>query len=132
MVVLQTSSLWRVVGVLVKGVAITVLMVVTALVILFLALDAWSHKQTEQRISDALAIHYAPAAVDVIERQNWKFGSRDFSFGGQICFEINVSNASGKPDHRVAMVADGDDGGAFEFSREYDSFSQCTADFFRG
>lgn len=132
MIASQTSSLWRVVGVLLKGVAITVLMVATALVILILALDAWSNKQTEQRISAALASHYAPATIDVIKRQNWSFGTRDFSFGGQICFEINVSNASGKPDRRVAMVADGDDGGAFEFSQEYESFSQCTADFFRG
>lgn len=65
MIASQTSSLWRVVGALLKGVAITVLMVAATLVILFLALDAWSNKKTEQRISAALASHYAPATIDV-------------------------------------------------------------------
>ncbi len=126
------TSLRRVVAFIAKGLTVIALTVLTALVILFFAVSVWGHGQTEKRITGALANHYAPAAVGVVKRQDWKMGGRDFSFGGQICFEIDVANAAGRSDRRVAMVADDDDGGAFYFTREYDSFSQCTADFHHG
>ncbi len=105
---------------------------VVMLVALYLALAASVHGKTERRIHDALAAHYAPATVEVLEREDWDFGQGDFSFGGEICFAIVVRDRSGRSVRKVAMVADGDDGGAFAFAREYPSFERCTGDFFRG
>jgi hypothetical protein len=66
----------------------------------------------------------------VIKRQDWHLGNGDFNYGGQICFVIDVHNPSGRIFREVGMVADGDDGGAFVFIREYPSVANCTSDFF--
>lgn len=128
-------NLCRVVIVTLAGLAVIAAIVTTVHLILFVAVIESGHRHVEERITGALNDHYfpyAPAQVVVTRRQDWNAGQRDFSLGGQVCFEIDLSNASGRPDRRVAMVADDNDGGAFYFSREYDSFSECTADFIRG
>ncbi len=128
----QASCSRRIVTGIANAIAVIASLAVTALVILYFAISYWGNAKTERRITGSLANYYSSAAIEVIRRQDWTFGKRDFSSGGQVCFEIDLLTASGKPNRRVAMVADDDDGGAFYFAREYDTFAQCTADFWRG
>lgn len=59
-------------------------------------------------------------------------GRNDYDFGGQICFLVDLREPSGRRRRTIAMIADHDDGGAFHFSREYPTFADCTAQFWRG
>ena len=107
-------------------------LLVIAAVALLVAVVANFHRETENRILAALDTHYAPATLDVVKRKDWGNGRDDFNFGGQICFEVDVREPSGKEHRKVAMMVDHDDGGAFEFAREYRSFKDCTDGFDRG
>ncbi|MDP3675126.1 MAG: hypothetical protein Q8R44_08520 [Novosphingobium sp.] len=115
-----------------KWVAIVIGTLVAIIALMILVLWFSVNQKTEARIMRALTSHYAPAVVDVKDRADWKLGGSDWSFGGQVCFRIAVRQNGDRSVERVAMVADGDDGGAFEFAREYTSMAQCKADFWRG
>ena len=116
------------------GALALVLGFVLAIILLWLLVFMFKvRRETENRIIEALETHYAPARVEVRERVDWKHGGSDWSFGGQVCFLIEVDcSAERQPEHRVAMVADDDDGGPFYFAREYPSMQLCKADFNRG
>lgn len=117
----------------IKMIGIIVGAIVSILVLLFCVFSFKVHRDTENRIIEALTSHYEPAHVEVMDRLDWKYGGSDWSYGGQICFFIAVRQP-GRDAARntVAMVADGDDGGAFRFVREYPSMQLCKADFSRG
>ena len=114
-------------------VAIVVGAVTASVALLILVLWFSVYQATEARIVKSLESHYELAIITVDERVDWKIGGDDWSAGGTVCFDIRVQPVgSEQVERRVAMVADGDDGGAFEFVREYPSMKQCRADFSRG
>lgn len=116
-----------------KMIGLIVGVIVAILLLLFLIFSFKVHRDTENRIIKSLTSHYEPAQVEVKDRLDWKHGGSDWSYGGQICFSIAVRQPRGDAARTtVAMVADGDDGGAFRFVREYPSMRLCKADFSRG
>ena len=90
------------------------------------------HRDTDARILAALRSHYAPARVTVNDRVDFKNAKFHWSFGGQICFAINVAPPTGVSVERVAMIRDDDDGGAFYFDAEFSSIKACQRRFSRG
>jgi hypothetical protein len=123
---LKVTHVLKIIG-LIFGVLVTILF------LLFLLFSFKVHRDTENRITTTLSAHYEPAHVEVKDRLDWKHAGSDWSYGGQICFLIAVRQPGDEAvRNTVAMVADGDDGGAFKFVREYPSMLLCKADFSRG
>jgi hypothetical protein len=89
--------------------------------------------KAEARIINALESHYAPAEIEIEDRVDWNHGRVDWGYGGQVCFDIRIQmGQSTQLQRRIAMIADGDDGGYFQFVGEYPSMEKCLASFNRG
>ena len=116
-----------------KVVGILLSALITMIAVLFLLLWVSTYQKTEARIMKALTSHYEPAQIDVVNRVEWKFAGSSWAYGGQICFDVRLKEGDARqPEKRIAMVADGDDGGAFQFIREFPSMKACQAAFSRG
>jgi hypothetical protein len=98
--------------------------VFTAICLLTLKIEL----DTRSEIAAALADHYMPYKVAINDREAAGFGMYE-----NVCFDINLTDArTGRNAHRFGMVNGDDDGGAWEFHREYTSMSECKNNFNKG
>ena len=137
-VALQLEKLQKIRG-FTKWLAISSIVAIFSLLLAYLIIDASFHDKINKRIFAALASQYSPATVDVVERKNFYHGGArryfsfrtNYTFGAQICFDIEVLGSSGQQERKVVMVVVGE-GGKLRFIREYPSLKRCENEFHRG